>query len=93
MNEEPTFSVVQLRCDLCGELLSTLTAEMSACEEKHRERHRQGTCPECGHWNDEHYDSSRFPAPIAGYHNGPKICGHHIGWGDFCGCGTVKDDC
>lgn len=92
MSDDPTFRVLELRCEDCGEhLYLRRFDDPNAVQAKHVQRHRNGKCPLCGHWNDEHHDSSRFPEPVAGWINGPLICGHPTGQGDFCGCGTIRE--
>jgi hypothetical protein len=88
---EPTYTVVQIRCNDCGEHFWLHDENLNAFTTRHAKTHAKGRCNKCGHWNEEHHDRSRFPEPVAGYHNGPLICSHAMGQGDFCGCGVEKD--
>lgn len=83
--DEPTFRVVEIVCDSCGEHLYIARGddELDA-QQQHVERHKQGICRRCGHWNDEH-------RALAFYDHQGVCCLAYAGMGDFCGCAGDKE--
>jgi hypothetical protein len=84
--DEPTFRVAEIVCDSCGEHLYIARGddELDA-QQQHVERHKQGICRRCGHWNDEH-------RALAFYDHQGVCCVAYAGMGDFCGCAGLPDE-
>jgi hypothetical protein len=89
--KEPTYTVIEIRCDLCGELFCRPQIDDETWKDKHRELHRQGKCAKCHHWRAEHRPTTKTSREYL-RSNQRVACIHHMGMGDTCFCAGEDDE-